>query len=518
MNEQVTQLYRSIELRDYELFKQLIGELIVNSGWLSVVKILKRGKTLRTDWSIPIRSGTLHDALVKLWRSEIIGNLDCDLLDAFGDKDFRNLEDLRLWVLTKSVNLLKEQIERGCTFFLDTQALSTSVHAVLVQDIIEVRRKEVENLPSKPSMREIYSTYYGYSILMAGDLKQWRAGASKETVDQVDQLISDFGGTAKLAAKMMKKSKRAFLNCSPETRELLFLLLKVSMAGYSSRQRAAIRLGEIGDSRAIPIILERLRASNSHYEKQSLIKALGKLGHTELLVEVESFLKERYLHSAAVEALSGIRHPKAVKILNEQGMSRQVIESLGRTHHPEALDVLSENFFLRHGRRQASALIALHSFGPEGDAIIKANPAKVALALKRGGNPVSVLKVLNDIPGYIYSTRIINAILESLRYRSHVRKVIRHLENMKEVIASPEFIDGFISQLEKNLPGNRRPYYRSYYNRRNWAYSSAPLIQKLISLIDEPKSLIRRLKRIDGIHDIPSIAAALEIPILYSPS
>ncbi len=516
MNGQVTQLYRSIELRDYELFEQLMGELIEKNGWLNVVKILKQDRTLKTDWSIPIRKGVLRDALINVFQSDVIGNLDYDLLDAFDEKDFHRLEDLRLWVLTKSVNLLKEQIERGCTFFLDTQVLSTSVHAVLVQDVIEARRKEVESLPSKPSMREIYSTYYGFSILMAGELKEWRAGASKETVGQVDQLISDFGGDAKLVAKMLKKSKRAFLNCSPDTRELLFLLLKVSMAGHSSRQRAAIRLGEIGDSRAIPIILERLRASNSRHEKQGLIKALGKLGHTELLPEVEPYLDQRYLHSAAIEALSGIRHPKAVELLVKQPITKQVILSLGRTHHSEALDILSENFFLRQGKRQASAMIGLHLFGPEGDAVIKANPAKVALALKRGGNPTSILKVLDDIPDYEYSPRITRAIIESLRYRSHVRKMIRHLENLEEVITASEFIDGLVSEIETNLRRSRRPYYRSYYRRRNWAYSSQPLIQKILSLIDEPKPLLRRLRNIEGIHEIPSMAATLRLNPPYS--
>ena len=64
MAELATDIYRSIELRDYDKLEKFAREVISDEGWKRFLRILSesqtRGKTI-PRWNIPARRGPLRD-------------------------------------------------------------------------------------------------------------------------------------------------------------------------------------------------------------------------------------------------------------------------------------------------------------------------------------------------------------------------------------------------------------------------------------------------------------------------
>jgi len=373
--ELTTSIFHSIELRNYDKLEVLAREVISDMGWDGFLRILSlsqiRGMTI-PEWNIPSRKGPLRDALVRLLGLELLIGLDCDFISSFNQIKSDNLTDVRNEAFPIVIDLLRDQVECRNTFFLDTDAFSTTPYAVFVKDIISARTAEIEELPSKPSLREVYATYYGFTILTSGRTSSYRAGATEKGIKCIEDLATQFGKQTKLKARIFQPSRKAFVNCTNETKELLWNILRMFNGGWDTRSNAVKKLGGIGDSRATDSIISNLQNTTNDYFKPALLKALGAIGDPKGFESVLSCLNNSRLHRTAILSLGGIRHPNALERLiqiknsNNRGDMVSIITALGTTRSKRALEILSSFLNSRNGRIVQKSVEALCSIGKEG--------------------------------------------------------------------------------------------------------------------------------------------------------
>lgn len=145
-------------------------------------------------------------------------------------------------------------------------------------------------------------------------------------------------------------------------------LMEVFKRPQTPRYVVVWALGEIGDPRAIPTLIEALGADDQEvckYATRSLIK-LGPVAMEALLaaLESESPVRRHY----AVRALGEIRDPRAVvPLLGLEGrVEREVVFwALGRLGDPRGFDVVAGAVEDRDWRIRLSAIQALRDLGDE---------------------------------------------------------------------------------------------------------------------------------------------------------
>ncbi|MHA2044840.1 MAG: hypothetical protein ACW99G_08595 [Candidatus Thorarchaeota archaeon] len=125
------------------------------------------------------------------------------------------------------MELLNAQVKRGNTFFIDIKGWEANEFAVLVPDVIESRIREVERLGSNPHLYEIYSTYYGFS-LMTTDVDIEQAGVPATLKEDLLGILREVGGVTEFSGKQLKFSPLAFRKCSPQQTALLWNMLRLT--------------------------------------------------------------------------------------------------------------------------------------------------------------------------------------------------------------------------------------------------------------------------------------------------
>ncbi|MFW9887773.1 MAG: hypothetical protein ACFFER_06300 [Candidatus Thorarchaeota archaeon] len=219
------ELARSIMMRDYGKVESLVDAKIRKTSWTKTAKHLVRLRNYENvpgNSLFPMRKGTFRDAIIRVLGLESFSGIDTDLLSGFRDVSASNLAELRGEILEPSLDVLRNQIERRNTFFLDTDIMATSPYPVLVADLLGSRSAEISDLASKPNLWEVFSTYYGFVVITTGSVGNGFAGASKEAIECIESLSQQFGEQVKILAKLIKQSKDAFSNCSNYTKKLLW--------------------------------------------------------------------------------------------------------------------------------------------------------------------------------------------------------------------------------------------------------------------------------------------------------
>lgn len=331
-----------LELRAIERFRKKVLSHIETHGWPYVVDALKRcraSEVIVPGWDTHLREGILREGMINLLRFEDIPFLDVDFLDAFSDLEAKNLADLRYQARTHSFELLREQISRGNTFFMDVESMKKDEFLPIIPEIIHARTKEIQQLSPKPDLYEVYSTYYGFQVLITGVNFQ-QTGIPVDIQESLLGILSDVGEVESLERKQLKFSPLAFRNCTPHLAILLWNMLRFANGGWKAKSTALKVLGELGDSRALDMIhtyIDYQSASQRRVRGSLFIDecnlCLGRIGNPRSF----EYLRSMRTDSERI-ALGGLRHPSVEKLFQNilhisyrRSTMLTLIQALGKT-------------------------------------------------------------------------------------------------------------------------------------------------------------------------------------------
>lgn len=389
--------------RQYAELEKRADEHIRKNGWEDLLRLLNHTRS----------EGKARDALVSLLQLESVGGADTEVFGEFASLEGDNLRQVRANATEHVMDILREQIEHKHTYFLDIEAMTLTPYVILVKDVIEARKRELEQLGGVPSRIDVLGTYYGFQILMTDGSKphenpsgtgyyRWR----KRT--WLDESITETAAnalkkiTAELAEEVdMDKRYRTLgsspifkSRCSKDTANIL--ANGVRLALYKTpghRGTAARKLGRTEDSRALSFLHHRLPLEQNRKVRIAIAEAIGRVGH-ESSIDV---LKERittqgrYLSNegeAMVRGLGGIYSPHCrdtlIELLKAPGNSTRAvaIESLGKQDPDNLVELISPYLVDKSRPVVRASVLALADHGREGEDVIR---SKAHIIVKRIG-------------------------------------------------------------------------------------------------------------------------------------
>ncbi|MGQ4912518.1 MAG: HEAT repeat domain-containing protein [Candidatus Thorarchaeota archaeon] len=393
----------------------------------------------RGDWSLLVSEvqrcspeGKSRDALVFLLELESVGGTDTDIFKEFSILKGDTLDEIRAEAHGVAIGLLREQIASRHTYFLDVQAMAATRFAILIDDVIETRRKEIQALPSQVSRLEVLATYYGFVILTTdGAIPQkMDPGRDRWYWKHRTWLDEDIGTDALAAIREMTEElanpvdmttryqtlgdMRIFKKrCSADTARILADTIRLSLYKRpGNRIMAARSLGHMGDSRALRCLHSRLLADPSRRVQTEMACAIGNIGHecsVEVMRQYIQSIKAQYYRplSQAVNALGRIDADttRAVLIdLTETGSSSvkaAAIMSLSRLGSPNLLAIASSHIKSTSKVVTRAATFALLRLGTEGQEVVKMNAAIVLKRLIHDHPSRDILNEVFDIDGIL---------------------------------------------------------------------------------------------------------------------
>jgi len=354
-----------LEMRDYPAFERSVKKILEEYSWeelLERLREIRNASHLAPGWNIALNPGKMRDGIINLLNLQNMEGLDTDLLDSYKHLQGSNLKEIREAAGKHSISMLREQIRVGNTFFIDTEAIKETELTVLIPGIIEARTKEVQALEPNPPLSDVYSTYYGFSILTSGSLDTDWAGIPSDTKSQLIEVMQQLGNVENISARQLKFSYLSFRNCSDDLKVLLWNLLKMCVGGIKSQKAGIDILGNLGDSRAIELMHLKLEKVIDKKVKESLFDSIGRIGTS---ISFEPVMKQisdgRNLD--AVKALSLIRDSRVRNILKQfkdkyYWRDRQhFLEALGNTRDTNWLPYLQHSV-RRRSRMKNEAKIA----------------------------------------------------------------------------------------------------------------------------------------------------------------
>ena len=339
------------ELVTYRQYSELeaVAESFIKKGdWQGFVTALAEGPYSRGTYGY-YPTGKVRDAIVHLLQLESVGGTDTDVMGEFRNLAGRNLDEVRVNALDHAITLLRDQIENRHTYFLDVEAMASSPFAVLVEEVLAARRKELEMLVSGASRIQVLGTFYGFTILMAEGAKppdepkasagatfanyySWRQMRRKRTwLDEdlnedaaiaIKNLTGEFAQAVDIdrTYKTLGSTSIFKKRCQPLTAEILADAVRRSLyKAPTHRRQAARRLGRNGDSRALPFLHSRMLAEANNKTSLGIATALGSIGHAssaEVIYErVASVTRYSKVLVDMIYPLANIRAPETKEIL-----------------------------------------------------------------------------------------------------------------------------------------------------------------------------------------------------------
>ncbi|OLS21820.1 MAG: hypothetical protein ThorAB25_26390 [Candidatus Thorarchaeota archaeon AB_25] len=389
--------------RQYSELEKRADEFIENEGWDA---LLRRLKFVRPE-------GKARDAVIALLQLEAIRGTDSDVFKEFESLEGDNLHQVRANATEHAMGILKEQIENRHTYFLDIEAMTMTPYVVLVKDVIEARKRELEQLEGTPSRIEVLGTYYGFQILLTDGSKpnvtpsgtgyyRWRRRTwlDEKITENAANAVKSLTGELAKEVDMDKTyrtlgSNPVFKNrCTKVTATILADAVRLALYKTPGhRGTAARKLGRTGDSRALSFLHHRLPLEQNRRVRIAIAEALERVGHESSI----DILKERvtaqgrYLSKegeAMIRGLGGIYSLQCretlIELLKAPGNTTRAvaIQSLGK-QEPTGLVELISPYLVDKSRPVARAsVLALIELGNEGEAAIR---SKAAIVIKRIG-------------------------------------------------------------------------------------------------------------------------------------
>ncbi|MDF1541367.1 MAG: HEAT repeat domain-containing protein, partial [Candidatus Thorarchaeota archaeon] len=359
---------------------------------------------------------------------EAVGGTDSDVFAAFKDLAGRDIDEIRAEATEKTIDLLNVQIEKENSFFMDIERMITSPFAILVPEVIESRKAELDTLGDNPTRNDVLSTYYGFTILTlsglqsrsVSDQRYWRRRRSYDTRPSIsegaklaiEQLSNDFGSQVNMKTRYETLGGSGFLakKCNKEDRFLLSNVIRMCL--YMTpwhRQKAALDLGKNGDSRILEFMHHRLEIETDRKTRFGIITGIGEIGHPD---SIEHLMKisqsnDRYVRQGAVcsvEAIGKIYTEESSSYLNRflDNRSNQVIASaiqgLSRINEGDLIPTLKP--LLKHPSRPVMRAVieALLNEGQEGRNVVYCNWDSIISKIFNDKASRSLLEELLKLP------------------------------------------------------------------------------------------------------------------------
>jgi len=443
-------LTRLLELRKYKELTTLIEDILENEGWSEFISQVRR-ISIKSEavpgWEIPLRTGIIRDAFTSILDLQLVKGLDGDFLRIFEGLNAGTLQELRAQAMDCSITVLREQVRKGNTFFLVTEPLADTPYSVLIPDVLQIRSRQINTLEEKPAFSELYSTYYGFTILTSGGVSRDQSGATSESIREIEILARQLGSDKKVTRRQIKHSPSVFGRVSEHTRNLLWNLLSLCIGGIHNQKSAAKTLGQLGDSRATEIMHLKLDRTEDDGIAAEVIRGLGNIGDPNSFSCIRDLYGSRsYGYNrrmkAARSAIGGIRHPAVLELLAEGspgywGFDLEKIEALGYTRNPEFIPALVQQ--LTSGRKGDNREKKLRSFrslkqiGSEGLEKLREHYEDI---LKVDGYLEEAVSLLGSIPDFKWTSSMIDVVTEGLSMDNH-EKLISAVQLDSQLMGNP---------------------------------------------------------------------------------
>jgi hypothetical protein len=380
--------------RQYVDLEKRSDDYIKKEGWEDLLRLLEHTSS----------AGKARDAVVALLQLESVGGTDTDVFEEFAYLEGDNLRKVRANATDHVMEILQEQIEHQHTYFLDIEAMTMTPYVILVKDVIEARKRELEELEGTPSRIDVLGTYYGFQILMTDGSKpfdnsqntygyrRWRRGTwlDEKITENAANAVKAL--TGELAEEVdMDKTYRTLgsspvfkRRCTKSTAELLANAVRLALYKVpGNRGTAARALGRTEDSRVLSFLHHRLPLEQNRKVRISIADALGRVGH-ESSIEI---LKERatptsrYMSKegiAIVTALGGVYSPQSketlLMLLQTGGSTTKAaaIQAISKQDPTDLVELISPYLENKSQPVVRASILSLADKGREGKAAIEA--------------------------------------------------------------------------------------------------------------------------------------------------
>jgi len=422
----VAKLRLYVDLRMYDELDAYADDCIRDKGWKLLLsrmkKVRDKGDSLDAFRPESVAPGKVRDAIVHLLALDAVKGIDIDLLQTFRNLKPSSLRHLRSLVIPIAIKALEEQIQKHNTFFMDIEEMATTAYAVLVQDIVNSRNEEITSIGSNPSVLQVLSSYYGFSILTLGSniqrRHQWEAPGAAEALKEVTKSL---GATVRfIQSKPIIQAQKVFKNCTEETANLLANIARMAVhMGISTQTNSLNKLKNQGDSRTIPFLLAKLERVRHYRVKNSLQEALAGIGG-ETIVDI---LVDSYpsYNATRIKAMGRIRSERTIKILEDIVKSRcsqerksAAIWGLGNLDALDSVDVIEMHLTSKNQKVKTASIRALMKLGPDGHKHILENLDSMIGTLSRETYTHTILQGLVKIPKIRDSKEFVKSISSSL--------------------------------------------------------------------------------------------------------
>ncbi|MHA1864391.1 MAG: HEAT repeat domain-containing protein [Candidatus Thorarchaeota archaeon] len=395
-----------VTIRNYSELAKRADEYVKNDDWNGFLEHIQSTSS----------KGKARDALVALLELEAVGGTDTNMFSEFSSLEGATLHEVRLDGVLRSMEILKEQIAEKHTYFLDVEAMAETPYAILVADVIAARKRELEQLESKPSRIDVLGTFYGFTILMVEGSKphentttgygySWRryrrsTWLDESITDTAAQAVKGLTGQFASEVDMDKRyrtlgSSPIFKSrCTKETANILADAVRLALYKVpGNRSTAARNLGRSGDSRVLPFLHHRFALEQNRRVRISIAGALGNVGHLSSIDSLKEQVKipQRRLTKdleATIIAIGRIFSPSCKEVLLdlvENGgntVKATAIQALGKQEPTGMVNLLTP--YLKHKSKPVvrASVLALHELGKDGEREVRTQVSEI---LKRIG-------------------------------------------------------------------------------------------------------------------------------------
>jgi hypothetical protein len=179
--------------------------------------------------------------------------LDVNLLKDMGHMKGESLSVIREKALKVALRKMKGQIENKNTFFIDVKQLRGTPFEGFVTDIEDVRIAEIRDLPSEPTLAEVFVTYYGFKTFATHSDHTW-GNTLSEGRRAFKRFAKNMGKKIawKGKGKLLPLNNLVWTNVSSEMHSLLQNILRVSLGRRADE--AVYELIFTGESRVLELL------------------------------------------------------------------------------------------------------------------------------------------------------------------------------------------------------------------------------------------------------------------------
>ncbi len=265
-----------------------------------------------------------------------------------------------------AIRLLRSQIERMNTFFLDVDSLLSWSAAVLVPEVIHVRQTEVLNAcRNRIDSKTLATTYYGFSFLTANVRKPL---PTDDFLAFLRALGVQTPGRQCFPDSALDYDRTDFSNTSAETGELLRAILRLTDTNSAIRVQGADQLGKMGDPRAV-VYLSRAVRDDYAWVRTAAVRALGQIASrdtvqplAESLIDFDTTVQEAAMRSLVSVGPSAVPTLIAVVRQSREVSHDDAVKAISSAH-PRLLDSLVAALGYRLERARQLAACALGEIG-----------------------------------------------------------------------------------------------------------------------------------------------------------